>query len=421
MSLTSPLSSTPTPQTNPIKIMIADDSAVIRGLLTRWLSNDGDLLIKGTVNDGQSAVDRLRDWEPDIAILDIEMPIMSGLEALPKLLAQNPKLKVIMVSALTTKGADITLRALELGASDYIPKPEASAVGGAEAFRLELISKVKALCGRHSPRPVPSPLSPAPSSMIVPSHKATSLPQTPLPQSRFAVPSQGAPIAKAPEANPLASKPKPLSMAETVVKPAALKTGLASFRPKIPAKILVVGSSTGGPPALKIFLQELKPSWRLPILIVQHMPAAFTPILAQHLNEACSLSVVEAKNGQVIEAGHVYIAPGDYHMTIKGTRAEPVIELDQKPQENFCRPAVDPLFRSAADLYGGSTLGVVLTGMGSDGCLGAKTIRDKGGRVYVQDQETSIVWGMPGAIADAGLADMIKPIPALAEACRISI
>jgi two-component system chemotaxis response regulator CheB len=408
MSAQSVSSSEITPKSQPIKIMIADDSAVIRGLLTRWLSSDAELMIVGTVNDGQSAIDRIGDWSPDIAILDIEMPVMSGLESLPKLLAQNPKLKVIMVSALTTKGANVTLRALELGASDYIPKPEASAVGGAEAFRLELISKIKALCNR-SPKPR---FAPAPSVPFTPA---------PLPsQARFSIPQPKIEPLTSPVTPPSPSLIPP-SAPTPARRPEAIKTIISGFRPKIPAKILVVGSSTGGPPALKIFLQGLKPSWRLPILIVQHMPAAFTPILAQHLNEACELTVCEAKNDQIIEPGHVYIAPGDFHMTIKGTRAEPIIALDQKPVENFCRPAVDPLFRSAASLFGGSTLGVVLTGMGSDGCLGARSIRDSGGRIYVQDQETSIVWGMPGAIAEAGLADLIKPLPDLADACRTSL
>jgi two-component system chemotaxis response regulator CheB len=343
----------------PIKVMIIDDSAIVRGLITRWLTPESDIQLVGTATDGQQGVQKVAEYGPDLVILDIEMPNMSGLEALPKLLAAKPGLKIIMASTLTQRGASVTIRALELGAADYIPKPESSRLGSADAFRGELLTKIRALCGRRTLASMAAPARPV------------------------------------------------------MARPAPIRIGMAK---KMEA--LFVGASTGGPPALRLFLTGLGQDWKLPIIIVQHMPATFTAILAEHLDKALPMKVMEAKDGMNVMPNHVYIAPGDYHLTVKGVMANATLRLDQSAPVNWCRPAVDPLFKSAADVYGGHALGVVLTGMGFDGRDGAAALRNAGANVFVQDETSSVVWGMPGAVAEAGLADLIKPVNGLSEACR---
>lgn len=359
-------------KTNPIRVMIVDDSAVVRGLLSRWVEAETDLVVIGTASDGEQALRRVTELKPDLVILDIEMPNMSGLEALPKMIAAVPGLKILMASTLTTRGASVTLRALELGAADYVPKPETSRLGGAQEFSVELVNKIRAICRRRNPMPVP-PLRPMPGLAI---------PNT------------------------------------TVATPEVAKPRIFSLRSKTPVEVLFVGASTGGPPALRQFLTALGPDWKMPIVITQHMPAAFTAILADNLDKAIPMTVREAKDGDTIQAGHVYIAPGDYHLTVREIDGRPFLKLDQNPPVNFCRPAVDPLFKSAAEVYGARALGMVLTGMGHDGRDGAAALKAKGAKIMVQDEATSVVWGMPGAIAEAGLADLIKPINTLSEACR---
>lgn len=379
----------PAASLRPLKIMIVDDSAVVRGLISRWLEHEPDMILAGLAIDGAKGVEKVKEVQPDVLILDIEMPNMGGLEALPKLLAARPGLKVLMASTLTTKGASVTLRALELGAADYIPKPDSTRIGGADGFRTELLTKIRALCGRTRAWPTPPTLgggaaAPAPATSPSPSH---------------------APAAQAPHA------PHSLKPAAPVIQ----------LRPRSgPKRIdcLVVGASTGGPPALRNFLLGLGPDWKLPILIVQHMPATFTTILAEHLDKALPQKVQEAKDGMLIESRNVYIAPGDWHMTIKPDPICKQIKLDQSAQINWCRPAVDPLFKSAADVYGNHALGVVLTGMGHDGRDGAAALVAAGASVMVQDEASSVVWGMPGAVAEAGYAEIIKPVEGLTVACK---
>lgn len=351
----------------PLRVVIVDDSAVVRGLFARWIDQEDDMLVAGSATDGVRGIEKVRELQPDVLILDIEMPNMGGLEALPQLIAARPGLKVLMASTLSTRGADVTLRALELGAADYIPKPESSRVGGAESFRLELVAKIRALCGR--------------------TRQWHAAPQTVKPAAPVPVPAAVVPL-----------RPRPA----------------ASRR----MDVLLVGASTGGPPALRSFLLGLGPDWSLPVLIVQHMPAAFTTILAEHLDKALGLTVLEAKDGMSVKPRHVYVAPGDFHMTLKGTAANPIIRLDQEPPVNWCRPAVDPLFRSAAEIYGSHAVAVVLTGMGHDGRDGARKLVEAGAAVMAQDEATSVVWGMPGAVAEAGLAELIKPVPGLSAACK---
>jgi two-component system chemotaxis response regulator CheB len=365
--------------------MIVDDSAVVRGLISRWLEQEPDMVLAGLAIDGAKGVEKVREIQPDVLILDIEMPNMGGLEALPKLLAAKPGLKVLMASTLTTRGANVTIRALELGAADYIPKPDSTRIGGADGFRTELLTKIRALCGRTRQWPTPpAAATDKPATLERPAH---------------------APSAFTPAPRPVAAPAAPVALRPRSTGPKRIDA-------------LFVGASTGGPPALRNFLMGLGPDWKLPILIVQHMPATFTTILAEHLDKALPQRVVEAKDGMNIESRTVYIAPGDWHMTVKGPLGLPTIRLDQGPQVNWCRPAVDPLFRSAADIYGNHALGVVLTGMGHDGRDGARALVDVNASVLAQDEATSVVWGMPGAVAEAGLAELIKPIPALSAACK---
>lgn len=372
----------------PLRVMIVDDSAVVRGLVTRWVEHEDDMVLAGSATDGAKGIEKVRELQPDVLILDIEMPNMGGLEALPKLIAAKPGLKVLMASTLSTRGATVTLRALELGAADYIPKPESTRIGGAEGFRVELLTKIRALCGRTRLWPIPPQ---QPQSQTAPTSLKSPVPHTPA----------------APAASPPPFTPKPV-----IAPPRVRYTG--------PRRVeaLVIGASTGGPPALRSFLMGLGSDWRLPIFIVQHMPAAFTTILAEHLDKALELKVLEATDGMTVQPRHVYIAPGDFHMTLKGSSLAPVIKLDQGPQINWCRPAVDPLFTSAADVYGKNLIAVVLTGMGHDGRDGAKVLSETGATVMAQDEATSVVWGMPGAVAEAGLAEFIKPVAGLSAACK---
>ena len=332
------------------KVLIIDDSAVVRGLVARWIEADPRFEVAATCADGEQGVRRAGELQPDLIVLDIEMPRMDGLTALPLILKAAPRARVIMASTLTRKGAEVTMRALSLGAADYAPKPEAGRVAGADAYRADLLNKLEALSPRKKtaaavrPRPVVQPASAAP------------------------------------------------------------RPGLAP-RPDLVA----IGSSTGGPQALRDVMSAIPRDTRAPIVIAQHMPKLFTAILAEHLSK-CGLPAAEAKHNELIKPGRVYLAPGDWHFTVRRDTAGLVALLDQKPPVNFCRPAVDPLFASCAEAVGRNVLAVVLTGMGADGREGARAIRNAGGQVIAQDQDTSVVWGMPGAVAEAGLADAILPL-----------
>lgn len=337
----------------PVRVMIADDSAVVRGLVSRWLSEAAGVEVAAIAVDGAHALKQLAAANVDVCILDIEMPVLSGLEALPQLLAIKPGLKVIIASTLSERGADVTLRALQLGAADFIAKPTAGRLGGAEDYRRALVEKVLQF------RPAARPVGAA---------------QPPLaPSSPLSAAASGAPSA------------------------------------------LVIASSTGGPAALRRFFEQLGARWRAPVLIAQHMPAEFTPNLARLIDQVTPLAVAEGRNGEPVSAGRVYVAPGGYHMTVrKGATGGPVITLDQSPPINWCRPSADPLFESAAEVWGARAVGLVLTGMGHDGRDGARALRRRGGPIIVQDEATSVVWGMPGAVAAAGLADRVAPLDEIA-------
>jgi two-component system chemotaxis response regulator CheB len=356
--------------TTRIRVLIVDDSAVMRSLLRSVLLSDPGLEVAGTAADGASALEILRLQHPDLIVLDVEMPVMDGLVTLRELRARNHTMPVIMCSSLTQRGARVTIEALASGASDYVAKPsgQAGRESAIRALAQELIPRIRALTGHLQARPA-----------------AAAAPRTVLPMP-----------------------PAP---------PPALQ---------MPAKplVLAIGVSTGGPAALDVLLPELPAGFPLPVLIVQHMPEVFTRLLAERLSRRCGLRVAEAAEGMPTTAGCIYIARGNWHMeALPAARpgAPATIHLTQDPPENHCRPAVDTLFRSTARVYGSGVLAVVLTGMGYDGLAGARNIREQGGSVLAQDQATSTVWGMPGAVAQAGLAYKVLPLAAIApEILRVA-
>ena len=355
--------------------MVVDDSVVIRGLIKRTLGSHSGLNVVSMAGNGQAAVDKLQALPVDVIVLDIEMPVMDGITALPKLLAVDPDVKIIIASTLSTRNADISIRCLEAGAADYIPKPtSARDIGGTgediDRFGRELVEKVVTL-GRIARRNRPTPL-----------------------RRGGHPPRRGGPPTRDPTAPRL-----------VVTRP------LNAVRPDVVA----IGSSTGGPHALKRFLGNLAAPFKLPILITQHMPPTFTNIFAKHLAAQTRMACAEAVDGEAVVGGRVYIAPGDFHMVVECRGAQRFIRLNQRAPENFCRPAVDPLFRSIADAYGRRALAIVLTGMGCDGLIGARELTNAGGMLVAQDEHTSVVWGMPGAVAEAGLCNAVLPLDGLAD------
>jgi two-component system chemotaxis response regulator CheB len=351
---------------DPIRVMVVDDSVVVRKIVTDVLSEDPGIEVVGTAVNGKVALQKFEHLRPDLITMDIEMPEMNGIEAVRAIRAGRSRVPIIMFSTLTERGATATLDALSAGANDYVTKPaNVGSVGQSmESVREQLIPRIRALTGR--PQAAPQATEPA----------------------RAAAPAPGAP------------------------RPPAPRTG-----PRTAPAVLVIGSSTGGPEALAKVVPHLPASLPVPVLVVQHMPPVFTRQFAQRLDRLSPLRVVEAVDGTPLLPGTVHLAPGDHHLVIRAERGGQFsTALNEEPPENFCRPAVDPLFRSAVAAHGGAVLAVVLTGMGSDGRNGAGEIRDAGGTVIVQDQATSVVWGMPGAITQAGFADEVLPLDRIAEA-----
>jgi two-component system chemotaxis response regulator CheB len=359
-------------QQEPLRVMVVDDSVVIRGMISRWLGSEPDIVVAASLRTGLDAVNQIERVNPDVAVLDIEMPDLDGISALPLLLAKKRNLIVIMASTLTRRNAEISFKALSLGASDYIPKPESTREpGAAEAFRHDLVQKIRqfgAKVRRTAPVSPAGPLAP--------------------------VLDRG--MSRAPQAQ--------------VVVP-LLRRSFSTQNPRV----LLVGSSTGGPQALMSLVGEIGAVIdRFPVLITQHMPPTFTTILAEHLARASHRPAREAIDGEVVRAGQIYLAPGGRHMRVARHGTEAVIALDDGPPVNFCKPAVDPLFTSAIDVWQGGTLALVLTGMGSDGMRGGKDIVAAGGSVIAQDEASSVVWGMPGAAAHAGICAAVLPLGQIA-------
>jgi two-component system chemotaxis response regulator CheB len=336
------------------------------------------------LRSGREAIDRLEQADPDVVILDVDMPDIDGITALPRLLEKKRDLVVIMASTLTRRNAEVSLRALSLGAADYIPKPDTTReVTTSTTFRQELIEKIRAL-GSHRKRR---------SSTV----GRVSTPAAFDSRARVPTPAEGvvvayvAPIAPAHPADETAIKLRPFAL--------------------LPPRALLIGSSTGGPQALKSLVSTIAGVVdHAPVLVTQHMPPTFTTILAEHLARAANRPAREAVDGESIRAGNIYVAPGGRHMRVVRRDGNPVIELDDGPMVNFCKPAVDPLFSSAAEMWGNSALAVVLTGMGADGTHGAADIVQAGGSVIAQDEATSVVWGMPGSVAHAGLCSAVLPL-----------
>ena len=338
-----------------IRILVVDDSLVIRKLLCDTLSGDPEMEVVASAGDGRIALAKIAQLHPDLITLDVDMPVMNGLETLAELRKLYPKMPVIMFSALTERGAAATLDALSLGASDYASKPSntGSPGGAIEAIRAELIPKIKALCAGASTK-LKSLLPPRPAVRVrVPSNRRI--------------------------------------------------------------EIVAIGTSTGGPNALAEVLPRIPKDFPVPIVVVQHMPPIFTRMLAERLASRSAVAVEEGSAGVVLSPAHSWIAPGNFHMTVARAGVNWRLELNQDPPEHSCRPAVDPLFRSVAAVFRANVLGVVMTGMGSDGVLGAQHIREAGGEVIIQDEPSSVVWGMPGLVYAAGQADAVYPLDQLAS------
>lgn len=379
--------------TDTCRVLVVDDSAVIRGLISNWLKSDPQIEVIGSAADGQKAIIAAQKHKPDIVVLDIEMPNMDGLTALPELLAIRPQPKVIMASTLTRRNADISMRAMAAGASDYVPKPTAThEMTGGSNFKSELLAKVKAIGLRQTGGEGRIKLhraAPVARNFKAEARTSTTRPET----ARFRAESK------------LGQRPQTAATPVPAARPRAASAG-AHRKPSA----IVIGSSTGGPQALFKLFEALDGKFQVPIFVTQHMPATFTKILAEHIKRAANAECSEAQQGEVVKPGHIYVAPGDYHMVLSRKNGEVTVHLNQEPPVNFCRPSVDPMFDSAADVFGSGLLAVMLTGMGQDGLDGSKKLVSSGGRLIAQDEKSSVVWGMPGAVAQAGLCEEVKPL-----------
>jgi len=379
------------PPLEPIRVMVVDDSVFVRGIVSNWLGENPEFLVVATHANGRRATDDIERTQPDVVILDLEMPEMDGLTALPLILARRPNTMVVVASTLTRRGAEVSLKALTLGAADYLPKPDAGrGIAAADEFKRDLISKVRSLgqkahrrVGKGRPAPTPAATTVAAPAVIRASAAAA-------PATHAAPAGAAAAKARGPE------KMRPYSMA--------------------PISVLAVGSSTGGPQALTRVFTEIGPYLgSIPVVIAQHMPVTFTAILAEHVSRAAGRPAAEGQDGEAIQPGRIYVAAGGKHMLVEKSNGQNVIRVSDAPPVNFCKPAVDPLFGAVAQTYGRGTLALVLTGMGSDGAKGAGLILDAGGSVIAQDEETSVVWGMPGATVALGNVCDILPIDGISR------
>jgi two-component system chemotaxis response regulator CheB len=343
-----------------IRVMVVDDSVVIRRLVTHALEHDPVIQVAGVAANGAIGLQQIPLLNPDVITLDIEMPEMNGLEMLRRVRQDFPLIRVIMFSTLTERGATITLEALTAGADDYVTKLShgVSFEDSVSRLREELCPKVKQFF-------------------------------------RFPAPGESARGCAIP------TNPAPFAAGQFQLRQPSFNTQ---------PKVVLIGVSTGGPAALGAILPNLPSDFPLPVLIVQHMPPLFTRLLADRLDAKCKIRVEEATDGALVEPGRMFVARGDFHMKVRGNGECRRISMDQSPQQNFCRPAVDALFTSCAEAYDGAVLAVVLTGMGQDGLRGAAILKARGARVLAQDEASSVVWGMPGAVVSAGLADRILPL-----------
>lgn len=351
-----------------VKVIVVDDSAVVRGLTRRFLEENPKISIVGTASNGKAGVDMVEAHDVDVVVLDIEMPVMDGLTAIPLMLKARPGLKIVMSSTLTRTNASASIKAMAAGASDYVAKPSSgNAINNADDFQRELVSKVLALGG------------------------VTESDDIPLPAGERGKAKRGPTL--------LAHRGKKVTLRDPGI---------------VPPRAIAIGSSTGGPQALVEVVKGLDKSLPHPIFITQHMPPTFTAILAEHLARDSGRAVHEATDGQQVKDGEMYLAPGDYHMLIEKKGSGLTVKLTQTERENFCRPSVDPMLRSLVEIYGNALLTVILTGMGHDGLSGGQLVVEKGGTVFAQDEKTSVVWGMPGAVATAGVCAAVRPLKDIA-------
>lgn len=360
-----------------ISVLLVDDSAVIRGLLGRILEEDPEIDIVGTRSNGETAIVAAERYQPDIVVLDIEMPVMDGITALPKILETCPQTKVLICSTLSDKNADVSIKALELGASDCILKPSSTRdITEQQSFRRTLINLVRTLSG-HTPRDFDK-------EKIAPK------------KGQETVRLKSEDIVK-----------KPLPKAKNITLRKLMSSDPTGY------EAIAIGSSTGGPQALFKVLGDCN-NIQAPIFITQHMPKTFTKILAQHIQQNTGIPAHEAQNGMTVKNGEIYVAAGGFHMVVesKGKQEQRAIQikLDDGPPENFCKPSIEPMLRSLIDVYGNKLLTVILTGMGHDGFTACCKLPDIDAPLIAQDEQTSIVWGMPGAVASAGICTDILPV-----------
>jgi len=356
---------------NTIRVLVVDDTAIYRKVVSNVLVDAPGIEVVGTAPNGKIALQKIEQLKPDILTLDLEMPEMDGLEVLRQLKAQNSSVGAIMLSAFTADGADTTVKALELGAFDFVLKPTSGSIEESNAIlKRELCPKINAFASTRCIRGILS-----------------------------GKPSSAAPV------QATAVKPP-----DVVQRMTGIATGAAG-KPKV----VVLGISTGGPQSLTQMLPQLPADLPTPILIVQHMPPMFTKSLADDLNKKCALSVSEAHNGQLVQPGHIIIAPGGKQMKVRKSQDNIIICITDDPPENSCKPAVDYLFRSVAHTFGGRALGVIMTGMGNDGALGCRLLKRNGAPILTQDEATCVVYGMPKQPVDEGLADVIVPLDRIAD------
>ncbi|WP_075697857.1 protein-glutamate methylesterase/protein-glutamine glutaminase [Pseudovibrio brasiliensis] len=380
----------------PIRVMVVDDSVVIRGLFSRWIEADPELEVVATHRNGELAVKDIERSNPDVVVLDVEMPVMDGLTALPKLLEKKRDLIIVMASTLTRRNAEVSLKALSLGATDYVAKPETTGqTASATEFQRELLEKLR-LLGRGGKRlkrttikPAAEPVRRMRAEIVNDPHKRRTETSVDRAETRAAL-----------------RRPRTMGL-QTAAKQEITLRPYSSVVPRA----LVIGSSTGGPQALQRVLTDARDGLlKVPVVITQHMPRTFTTILAEHLHKQLQLPSKEAEHMDVLKPGHVYVAPGGIHLKIGKQNGQAVSLLEDGAPVNFCKPSVDPLFESAAEVFGTACLALVLTGMGSDGANGVNVIAGKGGSVIAQDEASSVVWGMPGAAARTGNCSGIVPL-----------
>ncbi len=362
---------------NPIRVMVVDDSAVIRGFLTRFIESSPDIKVISSVANGQMAVNNTAPDKYDVVLLDIEMPVMDGITALPLILKADPNVQVIIASTLTKANAAITLKAFEAGAAECLAKPTSQELAGSNNFRDSLVEKVRSL------------------GMLAR-------------KKRGGTGKQSAAAPAAAQKTTVTTRPAPPPKKFTL-RPEIIKAA---------PDVIAIGSSTGGPQALLQFFTDLKGPLKQPVFVTQHMPPMFTTILSEHISKQSGLDCREGQDGEPVTGGRVYLAPGNYHMTVRQEGARKIISLNQDAQENFCRPAVDPMLRSLIEAYGKKILAVIFTGMGADGMNACQQLAEAGGTVLAQDEATSVVWGMPGAVAMAGVCTQVLPLNKLAHAVR---